>query len=51
MLKLIEINEENKISLINELKGRTAETAQEILLNVNNILSKVKQDGDRKSVV
>jgi histidinol dehydrogenase len=47
MLKLIEINEENKISLINELKGRTAETAQEILLNVNNILSKVKQDGDK----
>jgi histidinol dehydrogenase len=43
----MEITEDNKMSLINELKGRVAETGQEVILNVNNILSKVKKDGDK----
>ena len=47
MLKLMEITESNKKSLINELKGRSTETEQEIILSVNNILSKVKKEGDK----
>ena len=47
MLKLMEITESNKKSLINELKGRATETEQEIILSVNNILSKVKKEGDK----
>ena len=47
MLKFMEITESNKKSLINELKGRSTETEQEIILSVNNILSKVKKEGDK----
>lgn len=47
MLNLMEITEDNKTSLIDELKGRVAETEQEVILNVNSILSKVKKDGDK----
>ena len=47
MLKFMEITESNKKSLINELKGRATETEQEIILSVNNILSKVKKEGDK----
>ncbi|BCZ47644.1 histidinol dehydrogenase [Clostridium gelidum] len=47
MLKFMEITESNKKSLINELKGRSTETEQEILLSVNNILAKVKKEGDK----
>lgn len=47
MLNLMEVTEDNKASLINELKGRVAETEQEVILNVNSILSKVKKDGDK----
>jgi len=47
MLKFMEITESNKKSLIDELKGRSTETEQEIILSVNNILSKVKKEGDK----
>ncbi|MCE5221579.1 MAG: histidinol dehydrogenase [Clostridium sp.] len=47
MLKFMEITESNKKSLIDELKGRATETEQEIILSVNNILSKVKKEGDK----
>ena len=47
MLKLMEITDSNKKILINELKGRATETEQEIILSVNNILSKVKKEGDK----
>ena len=44
MLNFMEITDENKKSLISELKGRAIETEQEIILSVNNILSKVKKE-------
>lgn len=47
MLSLIEITEDNKKSLISELKGRIVETEQEIILSVTSILSKVKKEGDK----
>lgn len=47
MLSLTEITESNKKSLINELKERTQETEQEIVLSVTSILSKVKAEGDK----
>ena len=47
MLKLMEITGSNKKRLIDELKGRATETEQEILLSVNNILAKVKKEGDK----
>ena len=47
MLKFMEITESNKKSLIKDLKSRSMETEQEIILSVNNILSKVKKDGDK----
>ena len=47
MLKLMEISESNKQKLINELKERCEETEQDILLNVKNILEKVKKSGDK----
>ncbi|AGF55304.1 histidinol dehydrogenase [Clostridium saccharoperbutylacetonicum] len=47
MLNLMEITKENKETLIKELKGRVAETEQEIISNVNGILSKVKSEGDK----
>lgn len=47
MLKFMEITESNKKSLISELKGRDKETDQEILFSVNNILAKVKKEGDK----
>jgi histidinol dehydrogenase len=47
MLKLMEITESNKKSLISELKGRSTETEQEIILNVSNILAEVKKEGDK----
>ena len=47
MLNLMEITESNKISLINELKGRATETEQEVIISVNNILSRVKKEGDK----
>lgn len=47
MLSLVEITEDNKKNLINELKGRIAETEQEVILSVTNILSKVKNGGDK----
>jgi len=47
MLNLMEITEDNKKSLISELKGRNSETEQEIISSVNNILSKVKKEGDK----
>lgn len=47
MLKFMEITESNKNSLIKDLKARTVETEQEVILSVSNILSKVKKDGDR----
>lgn len=47
MLNLMEINESNKRSLIDELKGRATETEQEVILSVNNILSRVKREGDK----
>lgn len=47
MLNLMEITEDNKQSLIKELKGRTTETEQEILVSVNSILTKVKNEGDK----
>lgn len=47
MLNFIEITEDNKISLINELKGRVSETEQEVIVSVNSILSKVKEEGDK----
>jgi histidinol dehydrogenase len=47
MLKFMEITESNKKSLISELKGRSTETEQEIILNVSNILAEVKKEGDK----
>lgn len=47
MLKFMEITQSNKKRLIDELKGRATETEQEILLSVNNILAKVKKEGDK----
>ena len=47
MLKFMKITESNKKSLIKDLKARSMETEQEIILSVNNILSKVKKDGDK----
>lgn len=47
MLKLMEISESNKDKLINELKERCEETEQDILINVKNILTKVKESGDK----
>ena len=47
MLKFMEITKSNKKRLIDELKGRATETEQEILLSVNNILAKVKKEGDK----
>lgn len=47
MLNLMEITKDNKETLIKELKGRVAETEQEIISNVNDILSKVKSEGDK----
>jgi histidinol dehydrogenase len=47
MLNLMEITKDNKETLIKELKGRVAETEQEIISNVNGILSKVKSEGDK----
>jgi histidinol dehydrogenase len=47
MLKFMEITESNKNSLIKDLKARTVETEQEVILSVSNILSKVKKDGDK----
>ncbi|WP_238918055.1 histidinol dehydrogenase [Clostridium sp. YIM B02555] len=47
MLNLMEITKENKKTLIKELKGRVAETEQEIISSVYGILSKVKSEGDK----
>jgi histidinol dehydrogenase len=47
MLKFMEITESNKKNLIKDLKSRSMETEQEIILSVNNILSKVKKEGDK----
>lgn len=47
MLKFMEITESNKNSLIKDLKARTVETEQEVILSVSDILSKVKKDGDK----
>src|SRR5471030_269528 len=47
MLNLMEITESNKKSLIDELKGRSTETEQEVILSVTSILSKVRKDGDK----
>jgi histidinol dehydrogenase len=47
MLKFMEITESNKKSLIKDLKSRSIETEQEIILSVNNILSRVKKEGDK----
>ncbi len=47
MLDLMEITESNKKSLIKELKGRSTETKQEIIISVTNILEKVKKEGDK----
>ena len=46
-LNLLEINESNKLELIKELKERTAETEQDVITSVKNILSKVKGEGDK----
>ncbi|EHI98872.1 Histidinol dehydrogenase [Clostridium sp. DL-VIII] len=47
MLSLIKITEDNKKSLISELKGRITETEQDVILSVTSILSKVKKEGDK----
>jgi histidinol dehydrogenase len=47
MLKFMEITESNKKNLISELKGRSTDTEQEIILNVSNILAEVKKEGDK----
>lgn len=47
MLSLMEINESNKKTLINELKERAGETEEKIVLSVTNILSRVKKEGDK----
>lgn len=47
MLKLLEVNESNKQKLINELKERCEETKDEVVTSVKNILSKVKEEGDK----
>lgn len=47
MLKLLEVNEINKQKLIDELKERCEETKDEVVAGVKNILSKVKEEGDK----
>ena len=47
MLKLLEVNESNKQKLIDELKERCEETKDEVVAGVKNILSKVKEEGDK----
>lgn len=47
MLSLIEINEDNKKKLINELKDRMQEVDKKIVESVTNILEKVKTEGDK----
>jgi len=47
MLRLIEFTEDNKISLIKELKGREKEDDLEITAKVSNILSNVKEFEDK----
>lgn len=47
MLDLLEINESNKQKLINELKERCEETKQDVVASVRNILSKVREEGDK----
>lgn len=47
MLKLLEVNESNKQKLIDELKERCEETKDEVVASVKNILSKVKEEGDK----
>ena len=47
MLNLLEINESNKQKLINELKERCEETKQDVVASVKNILSKVREEGDK----
>ncbi|MGN0145430.1 MAG: histidinol dehydrogenase [Clostridium sp.] len=46
-LNLLEINESNKLKLINELKERSEETEQDVITSVKNILLKVKEEGDK----
>lgn len=46
MLKLMEITEKNKMSLIKELQEREKEDELEVVENVSRILSKVKKFGD-----
>lgn len=46
-LNLLEIDESNKLELIKALKERTAETEQDVITSVKNILSKVKEEGDK----
>ena len=47
MLNLVEVNESNKQKLINELKDRCEETKQNVVESVENILSKVRAEGDK----
>lgn len=46
MLNLIEITEENKASLIKELKERDGEEQEEIVSKVTNVIKDVKANGD-----
>ena len=47
MLRLMKFTEENKTSLIKELKGRETDDDLEIVGKVSNILSNVKRFGDK----
>ncbi|SFC77095.1 histidinol dehydrogenase [Clostridium uliginosum] len=47
MLKLMELNDENKKILIKELNERAEEVQGELVVNVTNILSEVRKDGDK----
>lgn len=47
MLRLMELTEKNKTSLIKELKEREKEDDLEVVAKVSNILSKVKKFGDK----
>ncbi|MBB6714346.1 histidinol dehydrogenase [Clostridium gasigenes] len=47
MLRLMELTEKNKTSLIKELKEREKEDDLEVVARVSNILSKVKKLGDK----
>lgn len=47
MLKLMEVNEQNKRELIDELKERIGETDTKIINSVSEILSKVKVEKDK----